>query len=135
MSSISSTLYETVCFLGRPKPAADTPIYREMVFPTVSLYTALLALGLMLVYYYLLNRIFFVSGLDKFPGWLTFLLLTAAGGGGVAWYVTKQQGVTPHPYQHYFVLANVVLSALLYIGFSFAGRGGSTHAKPQPRLG
>ena len=49
-----SGLYELV--LGRPIPANFTNDYREVVFPNTGLMLFLITLGIVILYYYVLNR-------------------------------------------------------------------------------
>ncbi len=124
-----SGLYELV--LGRPMPANYTNDYREVVFPNTGLLLFVITLGLVLVYYYLLNRIM-STGLYKTQHWAIFLLLNAAIAFAIPIMQVNGNDIETHSYTYMFAFVNAIYSLVLFFAFSLLLKGGSVQAWTTP---
>ena len=74
MKAFFRFLYEII---GAPQPPADTPVYRDVVFPNIGLLNLGLSVGLVVVFYLLINRAMGVATFNKGRHWGLFLGLNA----------------------------------------------------------
>lgn len=122
-------LYEL--FLGRPIPANFTNDYREVVFPNTGLLLVIITLAIVLIYYYVLNRMM-STGLYKTQHWVMFLVLNAI----IAFIIPIMQvngnGIETHSYTYMFAFLNVVYSVILFFLFSILLKRGSVQAWTTP---
>jgi hypothetical protein len=124
-----SGLYELV--LGRPLPANYTNDYREVVFPNTGLQLFLITLALVLVYYYLLNRIM-STGLYKTRHWVIMLLVNAAIAFAIPLIQVSNNDIETHSYTYMFAFVNTVYSLILFFVFSLLLKRGSVQAWTTP---
>ena len=124
-----SGLYELI--LGRPIPANFTNDYREVVFPNTGLMLFIITLAIVLVYYYVLNRVM-STGLYKTQHWVMFLILNAI----IAFIIpiTQVTGneIETHSYTYMFAFVNVIYSLILFFVFSILLKRGSVQAWTTP---
>ncbi|GAB2536959.1 hypothetical protein [Rufibacter soli] len=124
-----SGLYEL--FLGRPLPANYTNDYREVVFPNTGLTLFLITLGMVLLYYYVFNRLM-STGFYKTQHWTIMLVLNAV----IAFFIPIMQvnsnGIETHSYTYTFAFVNAVLSVILFFLFSLLFKKGSVQAWTTP---
>ncbi|AKD05768.1 hypothetical protein PKOR_16195 [Pontibacter korlensis] len=129
MQQFFSGLYEIV--LGRPIPANFTNDYREVVFPNTGLMLFIISLAMVVVYYYVLNRMM-STGLYKTQHWVMFLILNAI----IAFIIpiTQVTGneIETHAYTYMFAFVNVVYSLILFFVFSILLKRGSVQAWTTP---
>jgi hypothetical protein len=124
-----SGLYELV--LGRPLPANYTNDYREVVFPNTGLQLFLITLALVLVYYYLFNRIM-STGLYKTRHWVIMLLVNAAIAFAIPLIQVSNNDIEMHSYTYMFAFVNTVYSLILFFVFSLLLKRGSVQAWTTP---
>lgn len=124
-----SGLYELV--LGRPLPANYTNDYREVVFPNTGLQLFLLTLALVVVYYYVLNRLI-STGLYKTKHWVIVLLLNAAIAFAIPLIQVSNNDIETHSYTYMFAFVNTVYSLILFFVFSLLLKRGSVQAWTTP---
>ena len=110
-------------------------LYKASIFNDVGFYTLLTALALVVVFYYVFNRLVPAlthMGLFRPTHWL--LVLLAAGGLSalIAWRVSLGQGATSDPYMRYFIIANMLVGIIWYVLFSLVLKWGSNHARRTP---
>ncbi|MER2999511.1 hypothetical protein [Pontibacter populi] len=122
-------LYEM--FLGRPIPANFTNDYREVVFPNTGLLLVIITLAIVILYYYVLNRVM-STGLYKTQHWVMFLVLNAI----IAFIIpiTQVTGneIETHSYTYMFAFLNVIYSIILFFVFSIVLKRGSVQAWTTP---
>lgn len=124
-----SGLYEL--FLGRPIPANFTNDYREVVFPNTGLQLILITLAMVLIYYYLLNRIM-STGWYKTQHWVLFLLLNAVIAFAIPLIQVSNNGIETHSYTYMFAFVNTVYSLILFFLLSILLKRGSVQAWTTP---
>ncbi|CAN5783755.1 hypothetical protein BH24BAC1_BH24BAC1_32050 [soil metagenome] len=124
-----SGLYELV--LGRPLPANFTNDYREVVFPNTGLQLFLITLALVVVYYYVLNRLI-STGLYKTRHWLLVLLLNAVIAFAIPLIQVSNNDIETHSYTYMFAFVNTVYSLILFFVFSLLLKRGSVQAWTTP---
>ena len=129
MQSFFRFLYELI---GTPQPPADTPVYRQIVFPNIGLLTLGISLALVLIFYYLINRAMGVATFNKLRHWTLFLVLNALIAFIVVVWQAKAQQVTDHSYIYWLATLNAVYGLLFYFLFSVILRKGSTNASTTP---
>jgi hypothetical protein len=124
-----SGLYEL--FLGRPIPANFTNDYREVVFPNTGLQLFLITLAVVLIYYYVLNRML-STGLYKTQHWVMFLILNAAIAFIIPIVQVNSNGIETHSYTYMFAFVNMIYSLILFFLFSILFKRGSVQAWTTP---
>lgn len=124
-----SGLYELV--LGRPLPANYTNDYREVVFPNTGLQLFLITLALVVVYYYVLNRLI-STGLYKTRHWIIMLVLNAAIAFAIPLIQVSNNDIETHSYTYMFAFVNTVYSFILFFVFSLLLKRGSVQAWTTP---
>lgn len=124
-----SGLYELV--LGRPLPANYTNDYREVVFPNTGLQLFIITLALVVVYYYVLNRLM-STGLYKTGHWVIMLLLNAVLAFAIPLFQVNNNAIETHSYTYMFAFVNTVYSLILFFVFSLLLKRGSVQAWTTP---
>jgi phosphotransferase system glucose/maltose/N-acetylglucosamine-specific IIC component len=124
-----SGLYELV--LGRPLPANYTNDYREVVFPNTGLQLFIITLALVVVYYYVLNRLM-STGLYKTRHWVIVLLLNAALAFAIPLIQVNNNDIETHSYTYMFAFVNTIYSLILFFVFSLLLKRGSVQAWTTP---
>jgi uncharacterized membrane protein HdeD (DUF308 family) len=124
-----SGLYEL--FLGRPMPANFTNDYREVVFPNTGILLLVITLAMVVLYYYVLNRVM-STGLYKPKHWAIMLVLNAVIAFAIPIIQVNSNNVETHSYTYTFALVNAVLSLLLFFIFSLLLKKGSVQAWTTP---
>ncbi|MBA9076125.1 hypothetical protein [Rufibacter quisquiliarum] len=124
-----SGLYEL--FLGRPMPANFTQDYREVIFPNTGLLLLVISLALVVLYYYVFNRVM-STGFYKPKHWVVMLLLNAVIAFAVPIMQVNGNGVETHSYTYTFAFVNAVLSLVLFFVFSLLLKKGSVQAWTTP---
>ncbi|MBD1396373.1 hypothetical protein H9Q13_04290 [Pontibacter sp. JH31] len=124
-----SGLYEL--FLGRPIPANFTNDYREVVFPNTGLQLFIITLAIVLIYYYVLNRML-STGLYKTQHWVMFLLLNAVIAFIIPIVQVSSNGIETHSYTYMFAFVNTIYSLILFFLFSILLKRGSVQAWTTP---
>jgi putative effector of murein hydrolase len=124
-----SGLYEL--FLGRPIPANFTNDYREVVFPNTGLQLFLITLAMVLIYYYVLNRIL-STGLYKTQHWVIFLLLNAVIAFAIPLMQVSNNDIEMHSYTYMFAFVNTIYSLILFFLLSILLKRGSVQAWTTP---
>ncbi|WP_299700281.1 hypothetical protein [uncultured Pontibacter sp.] len=122
-------LYEM--FLGRPIPANFTNDYREVVFPNTGLLLIIITLAIVLIYYYVLNRMM-STGLYKTQHWVMFLVLNAIIAFIIPVVQVNANGIDTHSYTFMFAFLNVIYSLVLFFLFSILLKRGSVQAWTTP---
>ncbi|SDL64098.1 hypothetical protein SAMN05421823_107132 [Catalinimonas alkaloidigena] len=130
MKSLFRSLYELIA--GNPQPPADTPLYRDIIFPDVGGVTLLITLGLVLVYYYGLNHFLRIHWFSLWYHWLLVLMLNAVIAYIYATYYCNLNEATPDSYIYWFGTANALWSAVFFLAFSFAVKWKSSMASRTP---
>ena len=92
-------------------------LYKTEIFNTAGLYTLLLALALVAVFYFVFNKSRGLSQLNwsKPTHWLLVLLLAAGLGALLAYRVGLGQGAAPEPYLRYFIIVNTLVAAAWFL--------------------
>jgi hypothetical protein len=129
MKALFRSLYEII---GSPQPPADTPVYRDVVFPNIGLLNLGISLALVLVFYYLINRAMRVATFNGTGHWALFLVLNALIAFGVTVWQASAQQVTDHSYIYWLATWNAILGLLWFFLFSLILRKGSTNASTTP---
>jgi hypothetical protein len=129
MKSFFRFLYELI---GSPQPPSETPVYREVIFPNVGLLTIAVSLGLVLVFYYLINRAMGVATFNKGRHWAIFLIANAIIAFIIAIVQCNSQQVAEHSYVYWLATLNMVYGLLWFFLFSVILRKGSTNASTTP---
>jgi hypothetical protein len=129
MKALFRSLYEII---GSPQPPADTPVYRDVVFPNIGLLNLGISLALVLVFYYLINRAMRVATFNSTGHWALFLVLNALIAFGVTVWQASAQQVTDHSYIYWLATWNAILGLLWFFLFSLILRKGSTNASTTP---
>ncbi|WP_299762040.1 hypothetical protein [uncultured Pontibacter sp.] len=124
-----SGLYEMV--LGRPIPANFTNDYREVVFPNTGLMLFIITLAIVILYYYVLNRVM-STGLYKTQHWVMFLILNAIIAFIIPVTQVSSNDIETHSYTYMFAFVNVVFSLILFFVFSILLKKGSVQAWTTP---
>ncbi|WP_187262464.1 hypothetical protein [Pontibacter beigongshangensis] len=124
-----SGLYELI--LGRPMPANFTNDYREVVFPNTGLQLFLISLALVVIYYYVLNRMM-STGFYKTQHWVLFLALNAIIAFVVPIVQVNSHGIDSHSYTYMFAFVNMIYSLILFFVFSILLKRGSVQAWTTP---
>ncbi|GAB3240065.1 hypothetical protein GCM10027346_33820 [Hymenobacter seoulensis] len=129
MKALFRSIYEII---GAPQPPADTPVYRDVIFPNIGLLNLGFSLALVLVFYYLINRAMGVATFNKGRHWSIFLVLNALIAFVVAIWQADAQQVTEHSYIYWLATWNAVLGLFWFFIFSLILRKGSTNASTTP---
>ncbi|UYZ61952.1 hypothetical protein [Hymenobacter weizhouensis] len=129
MKAFFRFLYEII---GNPQPPADTPVYRDVVFPNIGLLNLGISLALVLVFYYLINRALRVATFNKAGHWTLFLVLNALIAFGVAVWQAHAQQVTDHSYIYWLATWNAILALVWFFVFSLLLKRGSINASTTP---
>lgn len=124
-----SGLYEL--FLGRPMPANFTNDYREVVFPNTGLLLLIITLALVVLYYYVFNRVM-STGLYKPKHWVVMLIINAIIAFVIPIMQVNNNEIDTHSYTYTFALVNAVLSLILFFIFSLLLKKGSVQAWTTP---
>ncbi|WP_210464918.1 hypothetical protein [Rufibacter roseolus] len=124
-----SGLYEL--FLGRPMPANYTNDYREVVFPNTGIQLILISLALVILYYYVFNRVM-STGFYKPIHWTIMLIINAVIAFIVPITQVNNNGIETHSYTYTFALVNAILSLILFFIFSLLLKKGSVQAWTTP---
>lgn len=121
MQTFFNWLYPLIISWFYQKKSVSFGLYKAEVFNSVGFYTLLLALALVLVFYFIfnnarvsLNRL----GWSRPGHWLLVLLAAAGLGALVAYQVSGQQGVAGDAYLRYFIIANTLVAALWFLVLS-----------------
>ncbi|WP_017731577.1 hypothetical protein [Nafulsella turpanensis] len=131
MKDIFRFLYELI--IGRPQPPMETPLYRNDIFPDVGGITLLLiTMGMVILYYYLLNHFMRTAVFSHWYHWLAILLINAAIAFGYAVYYCRINEATPDSYIYWFAAANALYSAIFFLLFSMAVKWKSNNAAHTP---
>jgi hypothetical protein len=129
MKALFRSIYELI---GAPQPPADTPVYRDVIFPNIGLLNLAISLGLVVVFYYIINRALGVATFNKGRHWAIFLGLNALLAFLVTVWQTSAQQVTDHSYIYWLATWNAILGMLWFFLFSVILRKGSTNASTTP---
>ncbi|WP_266202365.1 hypothetical protein [Pontibacter kalidii] len=129
IQSFFSGLYEMV--LGRPIPANFTNDYREVVFPNTGLMLFIITLAIVILYYYVLNRVM-STGLYKTQHWVMFLILNAIIAFIIPITQVSSNDIETHSYTYMFAFVNVIYSLILFFVFSILLKRGSVQAWTTP---
>lgn len=129
MKALFRSIYELI---GAPQPPADTPVYRDVIFPNIGLLNLGISLALVLVFYYLINRAMGVATFNKGRHWAIFLILNALLAFLVTVWQTSAQQVADHSYIYWLATWNAILGLLWFFLFSLILRKGSTNASTTP---
>ena len=129
MKAFFRFLYELI---GNPQPPADTPVYRDVVFPNIGLLNIGLSLGLVVVFYLLINRAMGVATFNKGRHWGLFLGLNAVLAFGIAIWQAHSQQVADHSYIYWLATWNAILGMAWFFIFSLLLRKSSTNASTTP---
>jgi hypothetical protein len=129
MKALFRSIYELI---GAPQPPADTPVYRDVIFPNLGLLNLGVSLGLVVVFYLLINRAMGVATFNKGRHWGMFLALNALIAFLVTVWQTSAQQVTDHSYIYWLATWNAILGMLWFFLFSLILRKGSTNASTTP---
>jgi uncharacterized integral membrane protein len=121
MQNFFNWLYPLVVSWFYQKKSVSFGLYKAEVFNSVGFYTVLLALALVLVFYFIfnnarisLNRL----GWSRPMHWVLVWLAAAGLGALVAYRVSMQQGIAADAYLRYFIIANTLVAALWFLIFS-----------------
>lgn len=117
--------------LGRPIPANFTNDYREVVFPNTGLMLFIITLAIVILYYYVLNRVM-STGLYKTQHWVMFLILNAIIAFIIPVMQVSSNDIETHSYTYMFAFVNVVYSLILFFVFSILLKKGSVQAWTTP---
>ena len=129
MKALFRFLYELI---GAPQPPADTPVYRDVIFPNLGLLNLGISLGLVVVFYLLINRAMGVATFNKGRHWAIFLGLNALIAFLVAIWQTNAQQVTDHSYIYWLATWNAILGMFWFFLFSVLLKRASTNASTTP---
>ncbi|MBC6991500.1 MULTISPECIES: hypothetical protein [Hymenobacter] len=129
MKSFFRFLYELI---GTPQPPSETPLYRDVIFPNVGLLTLGISLGLVLIFYYLINRAMGVATFNKVRHWVIFLVINALLAFVVAIWQAHAQQAAEHSYIYWMATLNAFYGLLWFFLFSIILRKGSTNASTTP---
>jgi hypothetical protein len=129
MKAFFRFLYEII---GAPQPPADTPVYRDVIFPNIGLLNLGLSLALVVVFYYVINRAMGVATFNKGRHWGIFFFLNAVLAFIIAIWQANAQQATEHSYIYWLATWNAVLGMLWFFVFSLLLRRGSTNASTTP---
>ena len=129
MKALFRSIYELI---GAPQPPADTPVYRDVIFPNLGLLNLGISLGLVLVFYYLINRALGVATFNKGRHWTIFLVMNALLAFIVTIWQTNAQQVTDHSYIYWLATWNAILGMFWFFLFSVLLKRGSTNASTTP---
>ena len=129
MKALFRSIYELI---GAPQPPADTPVYRDVIFPNLGLLNLGISLGLVLVFYYLINRALGVATFNKGRHWTIFLVMNALLAFIVTICQTNAQQVTDHSYIYWLATWNAILGMFWFFLFSVLLKRGSTNASTTP---
>ncbi|NVO84778.1 hypothetical protein [Hymenobacter terrestris] len=129
MKAFFRFLYEII---GNPQPPADTPVYRDVVFPNIGLLNIGLSLGLAVIFYLLINRAMGVATFNKGRHWGLFLGLNALLAFGIGIWQAHSQQVADHSYIYWLATWNAILSMAWFFIFSLLLRKASTNASTTP---
>ncbi|SDY40825.1 hypothetical protein [Hymenobacter psychrophilus] len=129
MKAFFRFLYEII---GNPQPPADTPVYRDVVFPNIGLLNIGLSLGLVVVFYLLINRAMGVATFNKGRHWGLFLGLNALLAFVIAIWQAHSQQVADHSYIYWLATWNAILSLFWFFVLSLIFKRGSTNASTTP---
>lgn len=130
MRDLFVLLYEML--IGPPQPPADTPLYRELIFPDVGGLTLLISLVVVVIYYYLLNHLLRIHWFSMWYHWLLTLAFTAGAAFLLADRYARQAEVTPDSYVTWFGLANLCWAVVFFALFSVALKWKSAQASRTP---
>ena len=133
-------LYEPlVGFFEKQPRLVGLSVYREKIFQPVGLWTLLMALGLVLIYYFVINGKDTVAYLKErnwfsLPKWLLTLLLAAGLGAWLAYYIGLTLGAPREPYMQYFIVVNALVAAFWFGLASLLAKRNlfSSHARITP---
>lgn len=129
MKALFRSIYELI---GAPQPPADTPVYRDVIFPNLGLLNLGVSLGLVVVFYLLINRAMGVATFNKGRHWAIFLGLNALIAFIVTIWQTNAQQVTDHSYIYWLATWNAILGMFWFFLFSVLLKRGSTNASTTP---
>ncbi|MBG8553168.1 hypothetical protein FY528_03345 [Hymenobacter lutimineralis] len=129
MKALFQTIYELI---GQPQPPADTPVYRDVIFPNLGLLNWGLSLALVLLFYLGINRAMGVATFNKGRHWGIFLALNAVLAFVITLWQTSAQQATQHSYIYWLATWNAVLSMLWFFLFSLLLKRTSTNASTTP---
>ncbi|GAA4002547.1 hypothetical protein GCM10022408_12470 [Hymenobacter fastidiosus] len=129
MKSFFRFLYELI---GTPQPSSETPVYREVIFPNVGLLTLGLSLGMVLIFYYLINRAMGVATFNKLRHWVIFLVLNAVLAFIIGITQANSQAVASHSYIYWMATWNAIIGLVWFFLFSALLKRGSTNASTTP---
>jgi hypothetical protein len=124
-----SGLYELL--IGRPMPPAYTMDYRTVIFPNVGLQLLIITLALVLIYYYVFNRVI-STGWYKTQHWVLFMVINAGIAAGLPFYHVLVNNIEMHTYAKVFAFLNTCYSVILFVGFSLALKKWSVQAWTTP---
>lgn len=135
MQSFFNNLYTVLIgwFYDRKTPFYG--LYKAEIFNSVGLNTLLLALALVVVFYYVFNHAVPAlthQGLYRPRHWLLVLLLAAGLGALLAWRGALAQEAAPDSYMRYFIIANTLVASIWFVLLSLALKWGSNHARRTP---
>lgn len=129
MKALFRFLYELI---GAPQPPADTPVYRDVIFPNLGLLNLGVSLGLVVVFYLLINRAMGVATFNKGRHWAIFLGLNALMAFLFTIWQTNAQQVTDHSYVYWLATWNAILGMFWFFLFSVLLKRASTNASTTP---
>ncbi|MBD2713759.1 hypothetical protein KBK19_01780 [Microvirga sp. STR05] len=129
MKALFRSIYELI---GAPQPPADTPVYRDVIFPNIGLLNLGISLAMVVVFYYLINRAMGVATFNKGRHWAIFLVLNGLIAFLVTVWQTSAQQVTDHSYIYWLATWNAILGMFWFFLFSVLLKRGSTNASTTP---
>ncbi|NVO30875.1 hypothetical protein [Hymenobacter lapidiphilus] len=129
MKAFFRFLYEII---GNPQPPADTPVYRDVVFPNIGLLNVAVSVWLVIMFYILINRAMGVATFNKARHWGLFLGLNAVLAFGIAIWQAHSQQVADHSYIYWLATWNAILSLVWFFVLSLIFKQGSTNASTTP---
>lgn len=121
MQKFFNILYTTLIGWFYNRKPASFGLYKSEIFNTTGFYTLLVALGLVLLFYYVFNgQKLALNQLNwsKRTHWLLVLLLAAGFGVLLAYRVSIKQGAVPETYLRFFIIVNALVAPLWYLLFS-----------------
>lgn len=133
MQKLFAGLYHGLIGLFTNK-TSEYSTYLLEIFTPVSLLTVVLAVALVLLYYYVFNgpTAFLGRTWNGAGQWLLTLLLAAGLAVWLAYSFSLRHGVEANQYLGYFMVVNLLLAALWFFLFSVLLKRKSPHASTTP---
>lgn len=111
-----------IALFDKAKPLkVPLALYKQSIFNPVGLWTLVAAVGLGLIYYFVVNgehtAVYLRENkllVPSRPKWLLTLLLAAGTGAWLAYYIGLRLGAAPEPFLRYFIIVNALVAALWF---------------------